>query len=481
MQIEIPIDFDKVLIDSGSIIIVILLVSLLIFAQRIRDIYPDIGLGTRRALIAYSMTGVAMALATFFGVHESFRFLITGTGAFFLGAIVIAQAWILFSTKRARQSTAISSFIVIGVYANNFLDEFLGFPPYFMMIGLSILLVASVYLAVVLLRENPSTFSASLLVVLLLYMSTWVIAATDWTFNHPQYFILQVIPLIVAATIFSSVRRPWRRTLATFILYFAITIGLPMLIDAFRVGSWTIFYFVGVEIFTALCLMAPLEYFLEQAEETGARMPLYLGAVITFIALLVCTHSLSWALFINQRLAWNQYLIWVDVVLVSCAIIAFMLAAASSFFGDWAQTFTREVMIIFGTSAAYLTFPLTQPVTVANDYVWTAIGIIVTIGTLMFIRLSIRIARAGGVAAAGRLMMFIISALMIAIVSMFSDSIPPEPPAVPITAIVLLLIAGALALLSSPPVTARLSRTVSQLEELEELAVEEDGSIKIEY
>ncbi|MGD9396740.1 MAG: hypothetical protein PVJ05_09955 [Candidatus Thorarchaeota archaeon] len=481
MQIEIPIDFDKVLIDSGSVIIVILLVSLLIFASRIRDIYSDIGLGTRRALIAYSMTGIAMALATFFGIHESYRFLITGTGAFFLGAILIAEAWILFSTERAKQSTVVTTFLVIGVFANNFLEEFFGLPLYFMMIGLSILLVGSVYLALVLLRENPSTFSASMLVVLLLYMSTWVIAATDWTFNHPQYYILQVIPLIFAATVFASVRKPMRRTLATFILYFAITIGLPMLIDAVRAGSWVIFYFVAIEIFTALCLMAPLEYFLEQASETGARMPLYLGAVVTFVALLVSAHSLSWAIFINQRLVWNQYLIWVDVVLCTCAIIAFMLAAVSSFFGEWVQTFTREALIIFGTAAAFLTFPLTQPVTIANDYVWTTIGVIITIGTLMFVRLSIRIVRAGGVAAAGRLMTFIISALMIAIVSVFSDSIPPLPPNVPIGAIALLLFAGVIALLSSPPVTARLTRTVTQLEELEELAVEEDGSIKIEY
>jgi hypothetical protein len=254
-----------------------------------------------------------------------------------------------------------------------------------------------------------------------------------------------------------------------------------MLVDAFRVESWVIFFFVAVELFTALCLMAPLEYFLEQASETGARMPLYLGAVVTLVALLVSTHALSWAIFINQGLVWNQYLVWVDVVLGSCAIIAFMLAAVSSLYGDWAQTFTREAMIIFGTAAAFLTFPLTQPATVTNEYVWMAIGVIIAIGSLMFIRLSIRIARAAGVAAAGRLMMFIISALMIAIVSMYSDNIPPVPPDVPITAILLLLFAGVMALLSSPPVTARLSRTVTKLEELEEHGVEEDGSIKIEY
>lgn len=264
-------------------------------------------------------------------------------------------------------------------------------------------------------------------------------------------------------------------------MYFTITLGLPLIVDAYRIGSWTIFYFVGVEVFTALCLIAPLEYFLEQATETGARMPLYLGAVVTFVALLVSTHSLSWAVFITQRLAWNPYLVWVDVVIGSCAIIAFMLAAASSFYGEWIQTVTRETMIIFGTSAAFLTFPLTQPVTITNEYVWTAIGIIITIGALIFVGLSIRIARAGGGAAARRLMMFIISALMIAIVSMYSDNIPPEPPAIPTTAILILLLAGTIAVFSSPPITARLSRTTAQLEQLEEYGVEEDGTIKIEY
>jgi len=478
---QIPIDFDYALFNSGTVIIVVLLMSLLIYAGRIREIYSDIGLGTKRALVAYSLTGVAMSLATMFGIHESYRFMITGTGSFFLGAIVIAQVWILFSPYRAKQASIITSLIVIGVFVNNFLDEFFGLPLYFMMIGLSILLVLSLYLSVVLLRENLSTFSVSLFVVLILYMSTWVIAATGWTFGHPQYYIVQVIPLIVAATVFASVRRPARRTLATFIMYFTLTLGLPLFFEAYRVGSWVIFYFVGAEMFTALCLIAPLEYFLEQASDTGAKVPLYLGGVVTFVALLVSTHSLSWAIFINQRLVWNQYLVWVDVLIGSCAIIAFMLAAVSGFYGDWVQTLTREAMIIFGTSAAFLTFPLTQPVTVTNDYVWLAIGVIISIGGLMFVRLSIRIARAGGRIAAGRLMTFVISALMIAIVSMYSDNIPPVPPDVPLTAIFLLLFAGGIAVLSSPPITARLSRTVEQLEDLEEHGVEEDGSIKIEY
>ncbi len=482
---QIPIDFYATLLNSGSVIIMVLMVSLLIFAFQVRGIYSDIGVGTRRALMAYAMSGVAMAIATFVGVQESLRFLITGTGALFLGAIVIAEIWILLSEKRAKQGSIATVLIVVGVYANNFLEEFMGIPLYFMMVGLSILLLGSVYFAVVLLRENPSTFSVSLLLVLFLYMGTWVIGATGWTFapeNH-QYYIIQVLPLIVAATIFSSVRRPGRSTLAAFIMLFTFTLGFPLFTSSLEVGSWTIMAFVGVEMFTAICLIAPLNYFLDQNAETGAKTPLYLGAVVAFVSLLVVTHSLSWAVFISTPgMAWNPYLVWVDVMIGSCAIIAFMLAAVSSLFGDWAHTITREAMIIFSTAAAVLTFPFDGSESIIpNDLVWMAFGIIITIGTLMFIRLSIRIVKAGGGIAAGRLMLFIFAAVLIAIVSMYSDTIPPVPPDVPIVSILLLFFAGTLALLSSPPVWARLSRTVTKLEELEEHGVEDDGSIKIEY
>jgi hypothetical protein len=478
---QIPIDFNVALNEAGTVIIVILVVSLMIFAIRVREIYSDIGVGTRRALMAYAMSGVAMAIATEVGVQPELRFLITGTGAFFLGAIVIAEVWILLSEKRAMESSIITALIIAGVYANNFLEEFFGFTLVPAYIGLTILLLASLYLALVLLRENPSTFSASLLIVLVLYMATWVIAATNWTFSNPQYYIVQVIPLIMAATVFSSIRRPWRSMLAAFIMLFTTTLGIPLLTTSYAAGSWTIFYFVGVEIFATFCLIAPLNFFLDSATETGSKMPLYLGAVVALVALLVSTHALSWAVFISTPgMVWNQYIVWVDVLIGSCAIIAFMLAAVSSLFDDWALIFTREVMVIFGTAAAFLTFPLTQPSFITNDVVWLAIGVVIAIGTLMFIRLSIRIARAGGGSAALRLMMFIVSALMIAIVSMYSDNIPPVPPAVPVSAILLLLVAGAVAILSSPPVMARLSRATKDLEERSEAGIEEDGSIKVE-
>ena len=193
-----------------------------------------------------------------------------------------------------------------------------------------------------------------------------------------------------------------------------------------------------------------MNYFLDQAADTGAKTPLYLGAVVTFLTLLVTTHALSWSVFISSGLVWNDYIVWVDVIIGCSAIVAFVLAAVSSLYGDWVQTFTREVLVVFGTAAAFLTFPLTQPAFISNDDVWIAIGVVVVLGTLLFVRLSYRIAKAGGGKAARNLMLFVISAIMIAIVSMYSDNIPPVPPEIPIVVIALLLVADVMSLLSNP-------------------------------
>jgi hypothetical protein len=289
-------------------------------------------------------------------------------------------------------------------------------------------------------------------------MLTWVIGATYWTFNNPEYYVVQVIPLIVAAAIFSSIRKPWRTTLAVFIMLFTFTIGVPLLTTSFNAGSWTIFAFVGIEVFTAFCLISPLNYFLDQAAETGAKTPLYLGGVVALIALLVSTHALSWAVFISNGLVWNQYLVWIDVLIGCSAIISFMLAVISSLYGDWAQTITREALIIFATAAAFLTFPLTQPAFITNADVWLTIGVVIVIGTMLFIRLAYRITKAGGGKAARNLMMFVISAIMIAIVSMYSDMIPPVPPDIPITAIILLVFADVMSVLSNPNFTTEAKR-----------------------
>ncbi|MGY5851994.1 MAG: hypothetical protein RTU92_00335, partial [Candidatus Thorarchaeota archaeon] len=97
--------FYSALLDAGNTIYIIIIVSLVIFAQRVKEIFPDLTTGTRRALAAYGLSGLAMIAATYSGLTEELRFMIYSTGAIFLGSILIAQFWILFSEDRARRVT----------------------------------------------------------------------------------------------------------------------------------------------------------------------------------------------------------------------------------------------------------------------------------------------------------------------------------------------------------------------------------------
>ncbi|MFW9921620.1 MAG: hypothetical protein ACFFED_18610, partial [Candidatus Thorarchaeota archaeon] len=275
-------DFNEALYASGTVIFTVLIISLSIYVSRIREIYNQVGEGTRKALWGYGSSGIGMAIATLVGLVPELRFLITGVGAFFLGSIVFAQVWVLFPPKRAKISTAVIIALIAAVFVDNFLRrEFPTFPMYLMMIGLTILLLGSLFFSILLIRESPSTFTVSIFVMLLLYMITWVVGSTYWIFENPEFFVLQTIPLVVAAAIFGSIRRPLRHTLSTFIILLMITIDLPLLDVSFRSGEWMIWAYVAVEAFALLCLIAPLNYFLEQAALTENRTPRYLSLVVS--------------------------------------------------------------------------------------------------------------------------------------------------------------------------------------------------------
>ncbi len=478
--------FYQALLDAGGVIYSVIIVSLIIFAGRVREIYPELTQGTRRALVAYGLSGISMIAATSVGLTESLRFLIYTTGAFFLGCILIAQLWILFPFDRARKGTVgvivmLTSTIFDGILQG--LDLYLTLPDshfihiyaesfaniIFTMTPLLILLIGSVYFAVVLLRENPSLFTVSLFAMLVMYLSTWVIGATGWIWVNPEYFMILILPLVVAATIFSTVRMPAVNMIAAFLMLFAFSMILPLIIGALYVGDWATFVFGLAELIVANCLIAPLNYFTGQAVTSGARAPRYISVTIVFVTLLVIIQTLGWAMYnqvlldpvlsagiVDPRDAWNQYMIWFNLIIGAVAAGAYMLGSVSSVFGDWVHAVTREAMFIFGTALALLAFPLIQEDRWDNNLFWLMFGVVVIIGLLLYTRVAVRIYRAGGKGAAGRLMSFVTSIVMIAVATMFSDDFPL------LFVIVSLMIAGGLAVLSSPPATARILRTLQR-------------------
>jgi hypothetical protein len=173
--------------------------------------------------------------------------------------------WILFDERNARRGSIGVIVLTLAAFVFNLLMAWvmpsMAIPMY---IVLTILLVAAVYFGVVLVRENPSTFTASVLATMLLYMATWVVGITGFTFTNPEFFIIQVLPLVVAASIFGSVRRPWRYTLSMFIVLLCCSLFVPIILVSFYAGEWMIWFVMLVEGFACICLVAPLNYFIEE-------------------------------------------------------------------------------------------------------------------------------------------------------------------------------------------------------------------------
>ncbi len=448
-------DFMEALNASGQVIVVILAVNLMIYYGRIREVISDVTPGTRRALYSYGLSGFGMIAASLVSINPPTRFFVMSAGAFFLGFILYAEMWILFEEKRAKQGGNITILLMLlslvgtlgGEYIHSLFDMLT-------MTSLLILLIGTIYFTVVLLRENPTTFTASLLAVLVLYLATWVIGMTGWTFANPEFYVLQILPLIVAASIFGSVRRPWRRTLALFIMLTNFSVLVPLITTSYYSNEIMIWGVLMFELIAGIALIAPIEYFSLQATKTGSLTSRYLGIVVSCIALLTVSHGLSWAVFQSNggvpNVSWNPYMIWFDVVIGSVAIVAFILAPIVTLFGDWVYSTSREIMVVFASILAVLAFPLVQEGRYTNDPLWLTIGIVILIGLVMYLSVGYLLYAAGAKRAAANLMVYVFSVIIIALATMYSDDIPLY------MVLTSLLIGAVLAVASSPPAVSRI-------------------------
>ncbi|MHA1906948.1 MAG: hypothetical protein ACW98Y_06615 [Candidatus Thorarchaeota archaeon] len=472
-------DFYEALIASGSVIVVILLSTLLIYFARIREITADITPGTRRALYAYGGAGIGMMFASIVSIQPEGRFLTMGAGAVFLGFILYAEMWILYEGKKASRGGNAALLLMIVSLVSSFGAEYVYSSLSMLnMVAISILLVGTLTFTVVLLRENLTAFTGSLFAVLVLYLATWGLAATSWTFDNPEFYILQILPLVVAGSIYGSVRSSWRRTVALFIQLLNFSVLSPLIVVSFESGEPLIWGVLVVEMIAGLALIAPLDYFYEQATKSGSMTSRYLGLTVSAVALLVITHGLSWAYYISnggiQNVSWNFYMIWVDATIGGIAVIAFILAPITALFGEWVYSTSREIMVVFATIISVLAFPLVQAGRYSNEPLWLAFGVVILIGFIMYSVLAYRLSKAGARRAAINMMVFVVAAVLIALATMYSDDLPLY------MIVISLLIGAGLALVSSPPVMARLSKAFRRLEESEDIGVQEDGSIRWE-
>lgn len=453
-------DFEIALYISGTITAFSLALALVVYGVQIRGVFSDVSKSTRRALIHFGVSGVLTFVVTIAGLF--WRGFFMSWMGFFFAFIISTILYILYpDSKRASIGRAAAMLIAVLMLLENSYRFF--FEPLFtsMMeyLGVTILLIGSFVYAIVLVRDTPSAFTGSILLILVLYVITAVTAASNFIFVHHEYFIIQSTPILVSAAVFGSVRKPWRIMISIFLVLLFVSLGGGLLWGAFVAGEMAIVQFTVIALFAGMCVVAPLNFFVQQGVDTGARTPQLIGNVLIALALLIATHTNSWAVYqsvtyepLKPALVWNEWFVSVDVILGVIAIMSFLMAAGAASFGARAYGNIRDAALMLGTGIIVLgLYPVRLDRWQAN-LLYPVLALFIVVGVAIFARLSLRIYRAGSSRAAQNFMTFILSSLVIGIVTMYSDQIQLE------LVFVLLFLAGLLALASSPPVVASISR-----------------------
>lgn len=470
-------DFEIALYISGSITAVILAITLAVFGVRIRRVFSEVTKGTRYALMSFGASGIMTVVVVITGLY--YRGFFMSWMGFFFAFLASSILYILYPDGKRAYYARIGFYILAFVmFAENFVEVYNivpGMGMYMRMLGLTIYLTSSFVLAGILIRETPSAFTGSIMLILILYIVTAFTASTYLIFDNPEYFIIQSLPILVSAAVFGSVNRPWRTMVSLFVVFMALAMAGGLLVGAILASEWTTVWFTVAATIAGLSLVAPLNYFIGQAVESGGRTPQFISVVLVTVSILTLTHVNSFSIWVTQGEVWNEFFVWSDVLLGSVAIISFLLAGASAAFGEGTYIVTRELSVMFGTAMIVLGFPVIRG---WPGEAWRAaqlypyLGIAMAIGVLLFVRTSYALYKAGARRAAQNLMTFMFAALIIGIITMFSDQIPL------VFTIILLIVASGLALASSPPIVARLNRTISRLDEVSTIGDQEDGSIR---
>lgn len=449
-------DFSLALIISGLVTAVLLSIALIVYGFSVKRILNDVTPNTRKALISFGFAGLLTVIVTLTGIIDSrLQFAVMGI---FFALMVSTILYVLYPEgSRAKKGRYLAFIISIIMIIENqlVLHGYLG-SSMFQYMGLTILIISSFTLSFILVRDTPSSFTASVLLILILYLFTGVTAITHFTFNNPEYFIVQSLPIIISVAVYASISRPWRSMISIFLIAFAISLGSGLIIGALLVGNSLIWQYTLVALIASLFLISPLNYFVQQGAETGARTPRLIGYVLIALCLLILSHTNSWAVYVVEMLpkpamAWNISFVAIDTILGTIAIVCFVLAGAAANFGEKTYSIIHNALLIAGTTIAMIGMYTIRDIGEVNDVYPLMLGLIF-IGILLFIKISVKIYRIGAKRAAANFMTFIISSLAIGLAVMFSDQLPF------LIFVILLAIASILALASNPLLVSSISK-----------------------
>ncbi|MFX1369701.1 MAG: hypothetical protein ACFFAY_13985, partial [Promethearchaeota archaeon] len=268
-----------------------LIVGLGVYAVRLRSVYSQVAVGTRRSLILFGLSGLSlgMMVLSFIYIPNMLRM----WWVLFFLFLLNAQAFMLFRDVRyihvVIAFSIIQAIIIMGGVALSSI-----ILPISVTVGLAFFIVPSLGFSFYLLNKNPTPFTGAITVVTFLATISATLMNYGIITAEPRYFIILILPLIVSAAIFLSMLQPWRFMVIISLGFFVIMTVAPIITASLLSGEFAILLFLAAAGFAGACALAPLSYFMKQAQDTKAKTPGYISLVLIGLVLLSTSHANAW-------------------------------------------------------------------------------------------------------------------------------------------------------------------------------------------
>ncbi|MGY5872780.1 MAG: hypothetical protein RTV72_11080 [Candidatus Thorarchaeota archaeon] len=441
-------NFELSLIIAGLLSTMAIYLGLLVYARRLRSVYNDVSRPIARALVLFGIATAFMGVIGITGIYASY--LSMPIISFMLGALLITELNLGVSNETVvKRASIVVVLLSIIVFIETTLEILFSFQRFILMPILGIFLIGSLCISLYLLKESPNPFSVSIFILVVSLTIAATSAATGILGTHPEYFIIQVIPLIIGAAVLASMLRPWRHIISLTIGILAVVVGLSLAIPAYIDGDISILIFSSVAAFAGAATVIPFDFFIDQTIETKASTPMYISSTLLFVALLVITHSNNYAISLSAIGIWDPNILFMDWFFGLFGVATFTMASIAAISTHQTTRRSRETLI--GVTCILLT--LGHPFVINGRYeldlLYLGLMVILGLGFAGFFGVVYKLSKAGAGIAGARFLAFMFAGLAIGIVAMFADLIALE-----ITAS-LLVGAGVLLIASSPRASLR--------------------------
>ncbi|TFG13870.1 hypothetical protein EU537_05265 [Candidatus Thorarchaeota archaeon] len=430
-------------IEFGAIVAIIILAgSLVKYSSSVLSVRKRVSGSTLKALVFFGASGAALGGLTFTSTLSAGTIAARFWIVLFFVFLINAQVQIATENRYAHYGTYLVAIVattwsaIVALGSPTEVSPVLGLALY---ITFSVSLMLSLWL----LYESPSPFTAGMLLILLSFLGSWFAIITELIFARPEYFLLVFLPVALSAAILRAMLQPWKQIITSFAGFMAIIVATALIPAAIISNQFEIWLFVLLSTFVALAAIGSIDFFVEQALETRARIPALITITLICISMIAVNHGVFWSVLIETGLQ-DEPMLFIEWILGVAGASSFVLAGIYSLSSPSGRRIARHILVIFSGAMIVL----------GNDYVrmgrWVyndlflILSVALGIGAIAYLRVAKQLMESGATNAARNFIAFMFAALGSSIVTIASDDLPFW------LSIALLALTGIMLIYSSP-------------------------------